>query len=288
MVLKTWSARLSLAFLILVMVGCGERDDNGFVATVPGKPRPVETGSVAYLAMLGSSRDLSQDGLLPSGVTALRFRGLDNGGVPVYGPVTLRKSSRLTLENVPTTVVKLLVEQLEGEQTMAAALVPISLAANQVTSVKNPYFFARTPSGKAQPVAAGGAHGYFYHLASLARSTVQGGCDIPFSSNGPTNGVSHSGGAKEITIASAGDYLVDYQASVSSSIGTSLAIAVNGTVDPSTLALRRDSLGVVSGKAILRLAAGDVVTLRNTSSSALTLSLSPQVGVRVSLVQLGP
>lgn len=289
MTLKSWSARAIMAFLILVAVGCGDRDDEGFVSTVPGRPKPAPTAAVDYQAGLGSSRSLSQDGLIPTGVTALRFRGLDNGGVPVYGPITLKKASHIALADVPVTVVKLVVEQLEGERTIAAASLPVNLSPNVVNTVKNPYFFASAPAGRSSCSAdSTGGHGYFYHLATLARSTVQGGADIPFSSNGPSQGVSHRGGGEQITLTAAGDYLVEYQASTSSGIGTSLALAVNGTVDPATIALRRDSFGMVSGKAILRLAAGDILTLRNASSSPLTLSLTPQVGVRISLVQLGP
>ena len=284
---KPWFARVVLAFLILVAVGCGEREDEGFVAVVPVKPRAVACADIAYKAGLGKELALTQDGLIPAGVTQLRFRGMDNGGVPVYGPITLKKARALTLSKVPVTVVKLVVEQLEGERTVAAAAVPVTLEANQMTIVKNPYFFALAPDGKGQEAAAGGAHGYFYHLATLARATVQGGSDIPFSSNGPSSGVSHDGGAKEMTVSQPGDYLIEYQASTSSDIGSSLALAVNGQVQPSTVALRRDSLGVVSGKAVLRLQAGDSLTLRNNSSSAITLCLGPQVGVRVSLVQLG-
>lgn len=284
---KPWFARAVLAFLILVAVGCGEREDNGFVAVVPSQPRSVAYSEISYKSGLGKERTLTQDGLIPASVTALRFRGVDNGGIPVYGPVTLKKGRVLPLGKVPVTVVKLVVEQLEGERTLAAATVPVTLAANETTTVKNPYFFALAPEGKGQPPAAGGAHGYFYHLATLARATVQGGSDIPFSSNGPSNGLNHSDGANEIVASQPGDYLIEYQASTSSGIGSSLGLAINGQVQPSTVALRRDSLGVVSGKAILRLQAGDSLTLRNTSSSAITLCLGPQVGVRVSLVQLG-
>jgi hypothetical protein len=45
--------------------------------------------------------------------------------------------------------------------------------------------------------------------------------------------------------------------------------------------------GEVSGTAMLTLAAGDVLTLRNNSAVALTLTLAPNVGAQLNIIELG-
>lgn len=282
------SMRIFLACFLVVLIGCGRREDEGFAATVKGSPPLASTGTLVYQAPLSDRPNLSKDGLVPSSVTRLRFRGLDNGGVPVFGPVTLDKASALTLEKVPTTVDKLVVELLTADRILAAATVPVRLSAVEPSKVKNPYFFTLAPQDIGQGEGEGGSHGYIYHLASLARSTVTSGADIPLSTNGPVEGVDHRAGSSEITVSRGGAYLVEYRATFQGGIGASVGLALDGEVLPATVVTCHDSLGVVSGKAILRLNAGDVLTLRNNSPEAITLALGPKVGVQVGLIQLGP
>ena len=276
-------------FLLLVVVGCAAvHKDDGFVATLKGDSHVVPTGTIAYLAPLSQvSASLSRDGLVPANVTHLRFRGLDNGGIPVFGPVTLAKAAALTLEDVPVTTDRLVVELLVPQGILAATSVPVRVAQARVTTVKNPYFFSMAPGGK--PAQAEGAqdYGYVYHLATLAGIRIDAGSDIPLSNNGSLKGVDHRPGTGEVTVASDGFYLIDYRASLKAEIGASLAIAINGQVDASTTALLIDSFGLIEGQAVLCLKAGDVVTLRNSSRSAITLALGPKVAARLGILRLG-
>jgi hypothetical protein len=278
-----------LLISVLLVLSCGRPVDQAALAVRPVQSvaTPVSTGLIVYKAPAGHDDRLSKDGSIPTGVDHLRFRGLDNGGVPVYGPVTLAKSTELTLEAVPTVVTRLVVELVEQQQIRAATSLPVRLEANQSVTLKSPHTFVLAPPGSVADDSAEPSHGYFYHLASIARATVKAGADIGLSSNGPAQGVSHRAGQSEILVENPGTYLVEYQAALHGGIGASLALAVNGEVDPATIVLRRDSFGLVSGRAILKLASGDSLTLRNNAMDPITLALDSRVGVRISLMQLG-
>jgi hypothetical protein len=120
--------------------------------------------------------------------------------------------------------------------------------------------------------------GYTYQLATIADSTVVGGADVPFSNNGPLSSVVHTPGTTTITVATAGSYKIDYGLSYTAGIGAAIAIAVNGTVEASTQITLLTSTGMVYGSAMLTLAAGDVITLRNNSATAITTVLAPGRG----------
>jgi hypothetical protein len=124
-------------------------------------------------------------------------------------------------------------------------------------------------------------------LATLLDATVVGGADVPFSNNGPLAGVTHTAGTTTITVPTAGVYQIDYNISISAGVGASISIAVNGAVDTSTPITALVAVGEVSGTAMLTLAAGDVLTLRNNSAIALTLTLAPNVGAQINIIELG-
>ncbi|WAJ26040.1 BclA C-terminal domain-containing protein [Lacrimispora xylanolytica] len=100
-------------------------------------------------------------------------------------------------------------------------------------------------------------------------------------------GVTHTAGTTTVTVPTAGVYQIDYYVTITAGIGASIAIAVNGTVDPSTPVTALVATGEVSGTAMLTLAAGDVLTLRNNSAVALTLALAPSVGAQFNIIELG-
>ncbi|WP_411680361.1 DNRLRE domain-containing protein [Clostridium thailandense] len=130
------------------------------------------------------------------------------------------------------------------------------------------------------------ASGYVYELATIADSTVVGGADVPFSNSGPLSGISHTPGTTTITVVSIGVYQVNYNLSVTAGVGAQMAIAVNGTVDASTPITALVATGEISGSAILVLAAGDVITLRNNSATPLVLTLAPGVGAQLTIMKL--
>lgn len=129
--------------------------------------------------------------------------------------------------------------------------------------------------------------GYVYQLAGIFDMTVSGGADIPFSNNGPLSSVSHTVGTSNITIANAGTYKIDYGVNITSGVGSSIAIAVNGSVNPSTNVTALVSTGSVYGTTILTLAAGDIITLRNNSGVPFVLTTSPSIGVQLSVTCIG-
>ncbi|SFG57706.1 BclA C-terminal domain-containing protein, partial [Clostridium homopropionicum] len=143
------------------------------------------------------------------------------------------------------------------------------------------------PTGPMGPTGAGLAgFGYVYQLATVADATVAGGADVPFSNNGPLTNITHSAGTTTITVATTGVYKIFYSVSITAGVGSAIAIAVNGTVDASTPISALVATGEVSGEAILSLAAGDVITLRNDSATPLITTLAPSVGAQLTIVRL--
>ncbi|ODA38705.1 Flagellar hook-length control protein FliK [Desulfosporosinus sp. BG] len=129
------------------------------------------------------------------------------------------------------------------------------------------------------------AFGYVYTLDAVAQAVLPG-TDVVFSSNGPLVNETHTAGTAPITVALAGNYQIDYSVSITLGIGSEIAIAVNGVVNPSTLITALVATGQVTGQAIIALAAGDVITLRNASGVALTLATAPEVGAQMTIDKL--
>lgn len=128
--------------------------------------------------------------------------------------------------------------------------------------------------------------GYSYELATLVDATVVGSTDVPFNNNGPLSGIIRTASLTTITVPATGTYLVNYNVAITSGVGAQLAIAVNNTVDASTPITALVATGELSGSAILALAAGDVITLRNNSETSLTMTLAPGVGAQMSITRV--
>ena len=129
------------------------------------------------------------------------------------------------------------------------------------------------------------AFGYVYTLDAVAQ-VVAGGADVIFSSNGPLVNETHTAGTAPVTVALAGNYQIDYSVSITAGVGSEIAIAVNGVVDASTPITALVTAGQVTGQAILTLAAGDVITLRNDSATPFTLTTTPEVGAQLTIDKL--
>jgi hypothetical protein len=141
--------------------------------------------------------------------------------------------------------------------------------------------------GPAGP-AGGGLTAYAgaYQLATIADATVVGGADVPFSNNGPASGVTHTAGTTTFTVPTAGAYRVAYHVTITAGVGSGLSMAVNGTVNASTYVRIQVATGHISGVAVLQLAAGDVLTVRNNSATPMTLALAPAAGAQITIEKL--
>ncbi len=107
-----------------------------------------------------------------------------------------------------------------------------------------------------------------------------------FSDNGPlTANITHTPGTTDITVVEAGTYEIFYSVNITAGIGSAIAIAVNNTVDPSTNINALVAVGEINGDAMLTLAAGDVLTLRNNSATPLILDLAPGVGAQFTILK---
>ena len=63
-----------------------------------------------------------------------------------------------------------------------------------------------------------------------------------------------------------------------------LRLAVNGVPEPSTAVSVLVATGNTCGTAMITLAGGDVLTMRNNSATPLTMTLAPSIGAQVSIV----
>ena len=110
--------------------------------------------------------------------------------------------------------------------------------------------------------------------------------DITFDTNGPlTSGITHAPGAAGIAIVNAGTYLVTF--SVSGVEPNQFAIFDNGLLVAGTVYGSGAGTQQNVGQAIITIAAGDVLTLRNHSSAAgvtlQTLAGGTQANVNASV-----
>ena len=166
----------------------------------------------------------------------------------------------------------------------------LTLAAGDVITLRN---------NSAMPLTMDFAHGvgaqmrimiadanYGYEVATIGAATVVGGADVPFSNNGPLTGVTHTSDTTTFIVNVQGTYLINYDVSMTTGVGSQLAIAVNGTVDASTPITALVATGEISGSAVIDLAAGDVITLRNNSAIPLTMNLAPGAGAQMTILRL--
>lgn len=150
---------------------------------------------------------------------------------------------------------------------------------------------ATGPTGPTGPTGAAGpsTFGFVYARVTLGSDLVPGIFDIPFSNNGPLSGVAHTAGATTIVVPAPGTYEIHYNVSIRELIGIdgAIAIAVNGTVDPSSNRIIHVAPEAISGSIMLTLAAGDIITLRNNSPSAFFFQVAPFVGAQLTVKLLG-
>jgi hypothetical protein len=105
--------------------------------------------------------------------------------------------------------------------------------------------------------------------------------DVTFDSNGVmTPGITHALGAAGITLASAGTYMVTF--STSGTEPSQMALFVNGTLVPGTVYASGAGTQQNNGQAIVTVAAGAVLTVRNHTSSAAVGLATPIGGTQAS------
>jgi hypothetical protein len=127
-------------------------------------------------------------------------------------------------------------------------------------------------------------YGYIYNEGA---QVVPIEADVIFDANGVnTPGITHAPGTTQILVTSPGDYKVSF--SVSGVEPSQFALFLNGAPLTDTVYGSGAGTQEANGQAILTLAAGDVLTLRNHSSSAAvtlqTLAGGTQTNVNASIV----
>lgn len=125
----------------------------------------------------------------------------------------------------------------------------------------------------AQGVSVPLGYGYVYNLTPNAGIAIE--APIPFDSNGPLLGVTHTPTSPSVVITNAGVYSVTF--SVSGTEPNQFTLFVNGVPNTSTVYASGAGTQQNNGQVILALGAGDVLTLVN-HSSASAIILAPTVG----------
>jgi hypothetical protein len=126
--------------------------------------------------------------------------------------------------------------------------------------------------------------GYIYNLSA---QTVPVESDVIFDTNGILRPeITHAPGATQIAVANPGNYEVTF--SVSGVEPNQFALFLNGALVTGTVYGSGAGTQPNNGQAIIALAAGDVLTLRNHSSAAAitlqTLAGGTQTNVNASIV----
>jgi BclA C-terminal domain len=104
---------------------------------------------------------------------------------------------------------------------------------------------------------------------------------VNFDMNGVLSaGITHAPGGAGITLVGSGTYEVTF--SVSGTEPNQMALFVNGTVVPGTIYASGAGTQQNSGQAIVTIAAGGVLTLRNHTSSAAVGLAAPIGGTQAS------
>ncbi len=123
-------------------------------------------------------------------------------------------------------------------------------------------------------------------MFNTAAQTVPIEADIVFNSNGPMLGLTHTPGTTQLVVSTSGTYRVEFSVSGVEPAEFALmnnGVLVNGTVYGSGAGTQQDA-----GSAIVNLGAGDVLTVRNHSSSAAvtlqTLAGGTQTNVNASML----
>lgn len=128
----------------------------------------------------------------------------------------------------------------------------------------------------------GGLDEYAYYYNLTAPGTVAIGAAFPFDTDGPvTAGFAHTASpvpavSSPITILNAGTYKVDFTVTVAEA--RQIALYLNGAVVLSTIYGQATGTSVTTGVAIIDVAAGDVLTLRNHLSAAALTLVTPSGG----------
>ncbi|MBP2006741.1 BclA C-terminal domain-containing protein, partial [Halobacillus andaensis] len=146
------------------------------------------------------------------------------------------------------------------------------------------------PTGEAGATGATGPagglseYGYIYNLGA---QVVPIEADVIFGSNGIiTPGITHAPGTSQILVTTPGDYEVTF--SVSGVEPNQFSLFLNGAPVAGTVYGSGAGTQQNNGQAIIAVSAGDVITLRNHSSSAAvtlqTLAGGTQTNVNASIV----
>ena len=152
-----------------------------------------------------------------------------------------------------------------------------------------PYFPKLIINYSITPVETTGPYAYIYNTGNQSIPTEG---SIPFSSNGALLGISHNAGAGPITIETAGTYAVWFI--VTGQLDNQLALFQNGLLVPGSIYGTDVATSSNSGIVMINANAGDILTLRNhTSTGPIILDNSAggtqtNVSASITLLKVGP
>ncbi|MER2079119.1 collagen-like protein, partial [Psychrobacillus psychrotolerans] len=135
-------------------------------------------------------------------------------------------------------------------------------------------------TGDTGPTGATGATGFglseYAYIYNLSAQTIPVEADVPFDTNGIlTPGITHAPGDTDILFTVPGIYEVTF--SVSGTQPNQFALFLNDALVPGTIYASGAGTQQNTGLSIFQIAAGDVLTLRNHSSTA-AVGLASSIG----------
>jgi len=134
---------------------------------------------------------------------------------------------------------------------------------------------ATGPAGPTGPAGSSAPRRYAY-VYNLIAETVPLEADITFDTNGVLSpGITHAAGTADVAFASPGVYKVTF--SVSGTEPSQMALFLNGALVGGTLYGSGAGTQQNTGQAIVTIAAGDLLTVRNHTSSA-AVGLASNIG----------
>ena len=297
---------LSLSLCPLSLVGCGSGSNVSSGDYSSSSVQQSTTSTVVFSPTLVTTRTVQP---VPATVDSFRITGIDAAGRVVFGPQVFTKQAMSTFQ-VPATTVLLTFEYLTNSTVVDTYYATVALTAGGTTVITDTQLQpgpvgatgatgntgatgaagadgatgatgaagadgATGATGATGPTGATGATGssslavsaYIYNLGA---QVVPLEADILFDSNGLINGIAHAPGTAAIIVPSAGDYLVSW--SVSGVEPNQFTLFQNGGAVAGATFGSGASTQQNNGQVLVTLAAGDILTLRNhTSTAAITL-----------------
>lgn len=130
------------------------------------------------------------------------------------------------------------------------------------------------------------SYAYIYSIIDKNNLTILGNDSFKFDCNGYIKNINHIEGSDEIKITEYGIYNINYMLNYTSSNESTVALTINGVVEPTTINKILLENGSLSGNIILELKKNDCISLINFSANPINLIAQPNINIQMTITQL--